>query len=97
MPLRHSPSSLLQWGQGAKWFVSVVALCPLLLGCAQAKPATIVYRYVGDARDVPFLAAKAKVEREKAWVKKDYENYNYYVGFIDGLKRSLHVEQSAFK
>jgi hypothetical protein len=69
------------------WFAS---LCLLFLGC-QSKP-QIVYRYVGTSKEVPFLAAQAKVQRERAWAKKDYEEYNYYVGVIDGLQRSIKVQ-----
>ena len=70
----------------------VISLCLLALAGCQSKP-QVVYRYVGTSKQVPFLAATAKVEREKAWKAKNYEEYNYYVGFIDGLQRSLHVEQ----
>ena len=70
----------------------ISSLCLLALAGCQTKQQVVAYRYVGTSKEVPFLAAAAKAEREKAWARKDYEEYNYYVGVIDGLQRSLKVE-----
>jgi hypothetical protein len=66
----------------------VVALC-LLPSCQAPKVRVVTPHYVAKSNEVSTLVARAKVERERAWAKKDYEEYNYYVGVIDGLRHSI--------